>query len=245
MRGFRNREAGGGVRRRAFTLIELLIVVAIIGILAAIAVPNFLEAQTRSKVARAQSELRTLVTGLEAYHVDNNAYPYVTDDDSGEWLMPAGYPVNRTGPGGLTTPVAYISAAIFDPFVLDTREAPAGGRLPEGMQYLHYERCGFGYDGAGQPFNDDGQMVRAVHVPVDANGTLNGTYPDPDTTDRSKVPTEYVVYSVGPDRTHRVYNEDETVLLKSRWSILNRYDPTNGTISTGNIVRYSNGVSFP
>jgi prepilin-type N-terminal cleavage/methylation domain-containing protein len=62
-------------KRHAFTLIELLITVAIIAILAAIAVPNFLEAQVRSKVARAKADLRTVALGLEQYHVDYNAYP--------------------------------------------------------------------------------------------------------------------------------------------------------------------------
>ena len=58
-----------------FTLIELLIVVLIIAILAAIAVPNFLEFQVRAKVARVKSDMRTLATALEGYYVDNNAYP--------------------------------------------------------------------------------------------------------------------------------------------------------------------------
>ena len=54
----------------AFTLIELIIVVAIIAILSAIAVPNFLEAQARSKISRAKSDMRALATGIEAYSVD-------------------------------------------------------------------------------------------------------------------------------------------------------------------------------
>ncbi|MGI6458320.1 MAG: prepilin-type N-terminal cleavage/methylation domain-containing protein [bacterium] len=51
----------------AFTLIELLIVVAIIGILAAIAVPNFLNAQIRAKVSKTESEMRSFVTAQEMY----------------------------------------------------------------------------------------------------------------------------------------------------------------------------------
>ena len=67
------RKVGAGIR--AFTLIELLIVVAIIAILAAIAVPNFLEAQVRSKVSRAKADMRSVATALEAYRTDFNRYP--------------------------------------------------------------------------------------------------------------------------------------------------------------------------
>lgn len=63
------------VRANGFTLVELLIVVSIIAILAVIAVPNFLEALTRAKVSRVKSDLRAAATCIEAYGVDNNAYP--------------------------------------------------------------------------------------------------------------------------------------------------------------------------
>lgn len=62
--------------KQAFTLIELLIVVAIIAILAAIAVPNFLEAQTRAKNSAARADMRSLATAIESYFVDHNKYAW-------------------------------------------------------------------------------------------------------------------------------------------------------------------------
>lgn len=235
-------------RIRAFTLIELLIVVAIIAILAAIAVPNFLEAQVRSKVSRAKADLRSLATGLEAYFVDNNNYPYIQADGGNvvEWQMPAGLPPGlSSGPGGLTTPVAYLTSAFQDPFVLDSPDILVTSTATKGRQLLYFERLGWGYDSNGVRWNDDGNNARAVRVCVDGNGTLLGTAPDFNTTDASLIPSRYVTYSVGPDRTHRVYNPDGTILVRSRWSIYNRYDPTNGTISQGNVVRIPDSISFP
>ncbi|MBN1867642.1 prepilin-type N-terminal cleavage/methylation domain-containing protein [Candidatus Sumerlaeota bacterium] len=91
-----------------FTLIELLIVVAIIAILAAIAVPNFLEAQIRSKVARAKSDMRSEATALGAYMTDANAYPpprlYFNATD---WV---------SGSVALTTPISYITSLPRDGF---------------------------------------------------------------------------------------------------------------------------------
>ncbi|HUT24889.1 MAG TPA: prepilin-type N-terminal cleavage/methylation domain-containing protein [Sumerlaeia bacterium] len=114
--------------RRAFTLIELLIVVAIIAILAAIAVPNFLEAQTRSKVSREKSDLRALATAWESYRLDYNRYPI--DWDSGEM----GYN-NYPGEWGtfisVTTPVAYITSAPRDVFQVGEVPGAKPGQLYE------------------------------------------------------------------------------------------------------------------
>lgn len=65
-------------RQKGFTLIELLIVVAIIGIIAAIAIPNLLNAINRGRQKRTMADIRSIATAVEAYTVDNNFYPKVT-----------------------------------------------------------------------------------------------------------------------------------------------------------------------
>ena len=63
---------------KGFTLIELLIVVAIIGIIAAIAIPNLLNAIDRGKQKRTMADLRSMGTAIEEYSIDNNFYPQAT-----------------------------------------------------------------------------------------------------------------------------------------------------------------------
>ncbi len=60
--------------RKGFTLIELMIVVAIIGILAAIAIPNFLRFQAKSKQSEAKELLSTVYTAEQAYFAEQNTY---------------------------------------------------------------------------------------------------------------------------------------------------------------------------
>ena len=62
--------------RKGFTLIELLIVVAIIGILAAIAIPQFSAYRAKAYNSAATSDLKNSKTSLESYFADNQTYPH-------------------------------------------------------------------------------------------------------------------------------------------------------------------------
>jgi type II secretion system protein G len=189
-----------------FTLIELLIVVAIIAILAAIAVPNFLEAQTRSKISRAKADLAAVTVALEAYRVENNDYPRYGspfDEDQGNR---GGVEVNAMEaflPTVLTTPVPYLSSLLKSPYP-DVTDFP----MPFAQPYRYVSKKEF-Y--AREPFNG----------PIEWPDRLKSVFGNSD------LAKEWSSFCYGPDRL-----SDDGAF---------EYDPTNGTVSTGDIVHYGPG----
>jgi type II secretion system protein G len=183
------------MKRSGFTLIELLIVVAIIAILAAIAVPNFLEAQVRAKVSRAKSDMRTVRTALESYAVDNNRYPDHATDTWHPSLLEI--PV-------LTTPVAYITSFPLEAF---PRKADVKYNNPN--------------------FFGDGKYYRFY------NGKRwEVTYPE-----LGQQGLKWFLMSNGPNMEVDVHDDDGAIatdFLAGKNYM--RYDPTNGTVSSGDII---------
>jgi len=202
----------------AFTLIELLIVVAIIAILAAIAVPNFLEAQTRAKVSRVKTDLRCLATGIEAYAADNNKYP---DVDASVLVPPIKYGSEycRRVFVILSTPVAYLAnASLRDAFYVRPTVADPG-------VFLGYANC----------------VEMAPSLP--ALGISS--------TEKQMaifVMHRWLVQSIGPDGLPfaMMNTADQNFMLAflaltDRTDLSYFYDPSNGTVSVGDIVRTSRG----
>ncbi len=115
---------------RGFSLLEILIVVAIIMILASIGIINYQNALVRSKVSRVKGELRTIALALESYNSDNNEYPFNENRTRDIWR--------------LTTPVAYITKCPTDQFGPREDLTPAGyveyGYLDPSDHYYWYQR---------------------------------------------------------------------------------------------------------
>lgn len=204
---------------RAFTLIELLIVVAIIAILAAIAVPNFLEAQTRAKVSRSLADIRTLATAIESYAVDNNKYPIdghgPPNDGQAYWYVPGG-PTAGGGAGGVTSPIAYISSnRLIDPFRSAANAAAArAADTPDGQYFEDSDYQRYRYR--------NGRYTYLEHL---GNQPLTAAFED-----------AYGLWQLVGNGPDRVYGP--TAIPTGGSLGLNIiYDPTNGTVSSGDLVR--------
>ena len=192
--------------KAGFTLIELLIVVAIIAILAAIAVPNFLEAQVRSRVSRCQAEMRSLTNGLEAYCVDNQNYPPMYLGGSPP-LYIGGRQMSRLERlTRLTTPVAYITTVPLDVFDLALVNIPVVQRV--------YPYWDIDYADARK-----------------ASATGQFRYLPEELSNKGR----WALMGAGPDQDY----EAATGLYGwANDNYLNHYDPTNGTISNGDVYRF-------
>ena len=226
------------IRRKGFTLIELLIVVAIIAILAAIAIPNFLEAQTRSKVSRVKSDQRSSSIALESFHIDHNWYP-----PDGFWLMDAW--------GQFPGAMAWVDNNClpwFTPMTIDQLFAFIHSGSAKAPNFWRFDNCLFLTTPIAymtsipkDPFLEKdtwwvGSMVYLNMYdrwkysltkdpnaqPVTLDGKSNGYSPiDGKSTFR------WSLSSLGPDN-----RADGSTLPPYL-----QYDPTNGTISKGNIFR--------
>lgn len=156
-----------------FTLIELLIVVAIIAILAAIAVPNFLEAQTRAKISRVMSDLRTYDTAASTYRIDHNKFPPTwRTTQTRKWMTKY-----------LTTPIAYIHTALPDPF-------NTVATLEEDRYIVAWGKDYFTASTSGEPVD-----INLTHWPrtfVNFPNISNGT--------RMSKDDFFFMFSLGPDQ---------------------------------------------
>lgn len=205
-------------RLKGFTLIELLIVVAIIAILAAIAVPNFLEAQVRAKIGRAKADMRSVATAMESFRMDNNDYPL----DSNYYFEPWGrHPKKQPVPPypdillfSLTTPVAYMTAIPANPWPNITWRNDVGQ-----LRGTQYDYVGSDWIYTQELF---GNGIVAKH--------------------------RWALSTVGPDRRDSggvyvaVFGDIMVTRLTPGGLGANSnngglYDPTNGTMSAGDIVR--------
>jgi len=194
--------------KRAFTLIELLIVVAIIAILAAIAVPNFLEAQVRSKVARVVSDMRTIATGLESYAVDHRKYPFDWDSRGWPWYLT----------DVMTTPIAYLTTgSLLEDAFREGGGASAAVQSGRRFRYVNYP-ANLGpnpwkpspFPG---PFYTRWSSQQGVSETVVGNAMANFG--------------QWKLSSAGPIKQANVafFGTDLP------------YDPSNGTVSEGDIIR--------
>jgi prepilin-type N-terminal cleavage/methylation domain-containing protein len=184
-------------KTKALTLIELLIVAAVVAVLAAIAVANVQEARIRSQASRVKSNQRAMSVALESFYADHKWYP------------PDGFPWNS----GITCP--WIQTELVPTWFASMNAAYNSENEPTGwwkgsMIWMNYQDRNKYYQHSGWP------------QPIERVPNVDGIrYP------------QWEITSIGPDLSKD--NTTSTNPAQAHPEII--YDPTNGTVSIGNIFR--------
>ena len=115
--------AGQSGKQTGFTLIEILVVVVILSVLAAVIVPNVMDKPEEARVAKAKSDINALVTALDMYKLDYRVYP--TTDQGLEALLtpPVNESAQATRSGG-----SYVKKLQQDPWGRDYQDLSPGVR---------------------------------------------------------------------------------------------------------------------
>jgi prepilin-type N-terminal cleavage/methylation domain-containing protein len=197
-----------------FTLIELLIVVAIIGILAAIAVPNFLNARTRANVARTNGDLRALAMAIQTYRVDQNAYP----PNRSHLTMHL---------HALTTPVSYISTVGFQD-IFKARQGDTGNSIQSYLYFLY----------KSDPVTPNMAWIDSAGVSQwSTDGFCLASW-GPDRVQGARANNDPTGASLGPP-IEWVYIRVREGHPNTYGGV---YAPSNGTVSAGDIGRWGGNV---
>lgn len=214
--------------KKGFTLIELLIVVAIIGILAAIAVPNFLNAQIRAKIARGYADMKNISTAIEQFRLDKG-FLLVDwwDDDTELGCKRLTEDLANVGSGGdcenrstyallapLTSPVSYMTSLPQDPFTEQV------GAVGNGYRYGDYESSYIGHSGTNE-FNHNFNALKP------GNAALVGLRP--------LARDEYAMVGAGPDKEFGLGAGASDPIRGMP------YESTNGLLSAGDVLFRSGG----
>jgi type II secretory pathway pseudopilin PulG len=208
-----------------FTVIELLIIIAIISIIVAIAVPNLMSANIRAKVSGVKADMGSIAIALEDYKVDYGEYP-------------------KDPRFSRSTPYALdVTAEPNWPFDGEDGTDPADDNDAIGLGYLVYPKAGFEPTYlkriAGDPFNNDGEedwdgsSGAHNHHYLYYTGKWSDSGPV-NCTSSTDSPQYWALVSYGPDK-----DQDITSYVNAKNAVndgTNLYNPDNGITSSGDII---------